>query len=1241
MGAEGMERIVLSYWRNSLADETRLSVSASLITDEKAVKAPFKALVGGHLGDHVYERCWSLLLDLMKFDVGRKRDGEDFRPEKVEVLVAPLFLGPKFEHREARKGNRLAPLWLPAALTQDGCLVPTKAQPWISRECLDPAGPDAVILGTVAAQDAFLGETPYEPKTWGEVVSWAELLWSAVTGGPLFDFQHEDLTVLDPKNFRLIPWNDGSGMTSGIMNAYNLLLAKEGPLPDLLREATRVQAVRHEPGMELLGEGGLKASLGKHLGQMKNKFQLSPSQRESLKHFAAIGNGEMLAVNGPPGTGKTTLLHSVIATNVVSSAVAGQDPCVMVASSTNNTAVTNVVESFATQATDGFSTRWIPGVSSFGVYYPAADRKSEAMKAGYQCFEQESMTLIASLGSDESYFQEAEQAWLAAATGWLNLPAEMNLPQTLAEVRGWIRERSDAVVGCIAAWEELGSIREERGLLRLQMAASEERVEVLQQRVGAISAAIDIHRTGSEYPLRQDPNCVFQAWLSEEGNPIQPIEGICDALACQRQERAVRDAVCRRAQDLAMQWRRHADAAPWWLSVFAWIPPIARQAALRNEGFLVLQGFADWPTVTHEVEGQIKREILARREALASTERNLARMMEQLDQWLNTASRSVADMLADEQASIVAMRERLATMDVRESELVASLYKIGLEDGCSPMEQENVLDRGIRYQLFWAATHYWEGRWLLDRPAGGKRMSKADGIRWLAKLCPCMVITLHRLPTEFRERQELLLDFIDLLILDEAGQTSPQIGAVSFAFARKALVVGDTDQIAPVRAMTKGVDAANLDRAGLGGPEGLHEGATAFKGTMIGIAQGCSKFTKFESPKGMFLSEHRRCSDELVVFCNELAYKGRLVPKTGMISQESLLPSLDGSYRWGWGYAHIPGRVIHGQSGSGKSNPLEAATIARWISAHKEVIARVGLKPEEASRELKDAIGVITPYALQKKAIVEAFESEGLPNDIKVGTVHALQGAERPVVIFSPVVTKFEKGTPFFDREDQNPSMLNVAVSRAQHNFLVFGDIESMEMRPDGSPSRLLVKFLRADVRNQLVGVEIPPEGMPSGPKGPVSRLCDLDAHVAALKEAFQAASREVLIVSPWISGYVIDSEVAPLIREAASRGVTVKVYTDVAFNEEGGKLSPSASRAHELLKGAGAAVLWATGIHNKSLAVDDHTLMEGSFNWLSATRSVGSVYDRANASFVYRGYGVDRLIQEARMGMDTRLRRG
>ena len=80
-----------------------------------------------------------------------------------------------------------------------------------------------------------------------------------------------------------------------------------------------------------------------HVGQMGGAYPLSPSQREAMNHFGEIKEGNLLAVSGPPGTGKTTFLQSVVADMYVKSALKRERAPIIVAASTNNQAVTNIL----------------------------------------------------------------------------------------------------------------------------------------------------------------------------------------------------------------------------------------------------------------------------------------------------------------------------------------------------------------------------------------------------------------------------------------------------------------------------------------------------------------------------------------------------------------------------------------------------------------------------------------------------------------------------------------------------------------------------------------------------------------------------------------------------------------------------------------------------------------------------------------------------------------------------------
>ena len=74
------------------------------------------------------------------------------------------------------------------------------------------------------------------------------------------------------------------------------------------------------------------------------------------------------------------MLLSVVATLWARAALAGGEPPVIVAASTNNQAVTNVIDAFGKDFAEGegpLAGRWLPSVKSFGAYFPAIGKEGK------------------------------------------------------------------------------------------------------------------------------------------------------------------------------------------------------------------------------------------------------------------------------------------------------------------------------------------------------------------------------------------------------------------------------------------------------------------------------------------------------------------------------------------------------------------------------------------------------------------------------------------------------------------------------------------------------------------------------------------------------------------------------------------------------------------------------------------------------------------------------------------------
>lgn len=344
---------------------------------------------------------------------------------------------------------------------------------------------------------------------------------------------------------------------------------------------------------------------------------------------------------------------------------------------------------------------------------------------------------------------------------------------------------------------------------------------------------------------------------------------------------------------------------------------------------------------------------------------------------------------------------------------------------------------------------------------------------------------------------EYLLNFIDLLIVDEAGQVLPEVAGASFSLAKRALIIGDTQQIEPISSLPRPVDIGNLRGCKLLADDTdistvSKRGICSTSGSAMRLAQqACRVSPHPELEKGLYLFEHRRCYDEIISFSNTLCYKGKLRPMRGGTPADAILPAL--------GYLHIHGRAF--PSGNSRINPLEAQTIAAWLESNRSKLEKKYGVP------LEKIVGIVTPFGRQVREIRDACARRKIAVDeqkgITIGTVHALQGAERPVVIFSSVYSKHADGSFI----DNSPSMLNVIVSRAKDSCLIFGDMDVIASAKAGTPRAILADFLFNTEDNELSFVTEPRTDL-SDDNSQSRMLRDAVEHDAFLLDALQANGR-------------------------------------------------------------------------------------------------------------------------------------
>ncbi len=1048
------------------------------------------------------------------------------------------------------------------------------------------------------------GETPGSDPRWIDVWQYSNNMLQDVAGQTLEEFDlkgYERETasrILLDEDVRVIP--------SHIIRLYDAILhrLKDGSLapPKLL---PRLTSLHDKPLRPLLDDNQRVAKSAQHLGHMHWSYPLSVSQREAVDHFLTLSEGEILAINGPPGTGKTTLLQSLVASLWVEAALNEREPPIIVAASTNNQAVTNIIDSFGNVPEDEslLGGRWIPGLKSYGLFCPSRSREGEGLNKQYQITMNWGGGFFFPPSSgkgtgqskvnieEEVFISDAEQYFLKRCSDYMKRCGEMNAIDVEKSVRllhRQLEEKTKAIRQGIQTWLQMERIQAE-----------------LSDRYGA--------HGGIETHLKQ---CAS------------------DLETCQKKIVQYREIQC--------GWLDHVDTMPWWMTLFGFLPWVKDRIEIRNRRYLLsirstcIVDPVDIKGITDFFDEHIKD--------AQNQEQGFAEKLRQVERdWQGYANTILS--FFDERVKDARNQERDFTEKLRQAERNwerLQRAKQAWDAWCAQhgFSTDNsslldIMDTRLRYTAFKLATHYWEGRWLLEMREQfntdykESQSEKKQKKRWrrYAKLAPCFVSTLYTLPNfmhAFNGERVTLFDFIDLLIIDEAGQVAPDVGGATFALAKKALIVGDTQQLDPIWGITESIDIGNLREKKVITTDDdmkafFSTGLDASSGSIMKVAQHASPYQKSDErgsfERGMFLAEHRRCVPEIIQYCNRLAYRGRLVPMRER-EVDHPLPHL--------GYAHIsgPSRRVAGS----RDNENEAQVIATWIAEHRNMLVS-----RYAGKSLEQIIAIATPFRQQTRLLKELLEKSGTTEPIEVGTVHVLQGAERPVVIFSPVYGMDDHPPYFFDRGN---SMLNVVVSRAQDSFLVFGNMSHFDRQNVSKPSGILASFLFRDEANEITDIALPQRRDAAlGISHP--HLDTLEAHREVLTDGLRYAKQAVWIVSPYISEYAVNEDRLPLlIEEAQTRGVSVTVYVDLQLNrDENGIEKPQAVNGIRMLRESGAIVKEVRSEHSKTLMIDDTVLIEGSFNWLSAIRYKEHRFHRRERSIRYEGKDIkeqiDKIIRE------------
>lgn len=258
------------------------------------------------------------------------------------------------------------------------------------------------------------------------------------------------------------------------------------------------------------------------------------------------------------------------------------------------------------------------------------------------------------------------------------------------------------------------------------------------------------------------------------------------------------------------------------------------------------------------------------------------------------------------------------------------------------------------------------------------------------------------------------------LLIDEAGQATPQQAAGAIWRSKRSVIVGDPLQLEPVVGVPQELLTPLLDRCSAE-PQWAPPQASAQT-----LADRANRF-------GMYLGEpdaddriwlgspllvHRRCIDPMFSIANSIAYDNKMVHGTGKDSG----PEGIGGSCW----VHVPAEHSDGH----------------WVQEQAlcalELVERLSGGALKKNGQFK--VYIITPFRTVSERIKRLLSQRyGNESNGMAGTVHTFQGKEAEHVIFllggnpsSPGVISFFAGA--------KPNLVNVAVTRAKRRLYVVGD---------------------------------------------------------------------------------------------------------------------------------------------------------------------------------------------------------
>ncbi len=760
------------------------------------------------------------------------------------------------------------------------------------------------------------------------------------------------------------------------------------------------------------------------------RYPLVTLQQTAVNLTASeLKNGGILAVNGPPGTGKTTLLRDVVAhvvterarimatyhdpedafTNSNERVKRGQaflwmyklDECLrgfeMVVASSNNKAVENVSAE-------------LPGVDSVA---------EDAFSDGYfktisdALLEQDTWGLVAAvLGNSKNRWKFSQKFWWDEDTGlthYLKHCAGSRPMVHYKDDEGASQERPPYIV----TRENPPSDKSEANSRWLKAKAHFKKVEkqvtdnmALMIQVAKVCSNVAVLKSNllhlqSQLELESDKLAGLHKIRVEIGDKVTDLKSVLSGI------QADYERVCSARPGLLSRLFSRQKYKDW--------EPI--QAAVKQDLSVAnnhLEGAAAQQKEIEKATDNAQLLVASLQQSIIDKKASFDKYTAELDVFQKTHNGQFIDddffekNYVDRQVAAPWLDNAMARVRQDLFEASLALHRAFIDAAAKP----------IRHNIGLLLDSY-----------GAKSLGTVKRDVLIPQLWSTLFLVVPVISTTFasvgRMFGRLGSESLGWLLIDEAGQALPQAAVGAIMRCKRAVVVGDPMQIEPVVMLPDHLTDAicrefNVDETVYNAPAGsaqtLSDSATAYFASFE---------TKFGSREvGVPLLVHRRCEEPMFGISNSVAYEGLMVQAKA--AKNSPIKDVLGPSRW----FHV--------EGSGQD---------KWCASEGDVVIKILTKLKRSG--VVPDIYIVTPFVVVQDRMRQLIRQSGiLENWVeeparwpyeRIGTVHTVQGREAEAVIFV-LGAPDAKQTGARNWAGGRPNLLNVAVSRAKETLYVVGN---------------------------------------------------------------------------------------------------------------------------------------------------------------------------------------------------------